>query len=90
MAIEAGAAVALVGCERELAHLETFVAATAEGPRLMLEGEPGIGKTALWRVGVSLVENHGVRVLGARPAEAEANLSFSALAGYRLVDPSSP
>ena len=44
----------------------------------MLEGEPGIGKTTLWQAGVDAAPA-GVRVLRARPAEAERELSFSAL-----------
>ena len=41
---------ALVGREEELARLEAFVVQLGAGPRAFLvRGEPGIGKTALWR-----------------------------------------
>lgn len=73
--------VPLVGREAELERLSRFLAATAEaGPSaLLFEGEPGIGKTALWDEGVRLARSLGHRVLTAHPAEAEAKLSFAAL-----------
>lgn len=48
-------------------------------PRLVacvIEGEPGIGKTSLWRAAVAAADN--VRV--SRPREAEASFAFAALA----------
>ncbi len=51
----------------------------------MIEGEPGIGKTTVWREGAKLAEADGFRVVTCRPAESEAKLSFSALAD--LVEP---
>jgi DNA-binding CsgD family transcriptional regulator len=70
----------LVGRERELAELDTFLDRAASGPEfLLLEGEPGIGKTSLWRAGVESARERAFRVLTARPAEAEASLSFAAL-----------
>ena len=40
----------LVGRDRELARLVDFVAQLREGPAaLLIRGEPGIGKTVLWR-----------------------------------------
>ncbi len=47
---------------------------------LLMEGEPGIGKTVLWRAGVELARARGLRVLTAIPATAETRLSFAALA----------
>jgi DNA-binding CsgD family transcriptional regulator len=49
------------------------------GAALVLEGEAGIGKTTLWLAGVERAQERGFRVLAARPAEAESELSFSAL-----------
>jgi DNA-binding CsgD family transcriptional regulator len=49
-------------------------------PVLVLSGEPGIGKTALWREAVALAQARGWRVLTAAPVEAEGQLSFAALA----------
>jgi ATP/maltotriose-dependent transcriptional regulator MalT len=70
----------LVGRERELAQVQRFLERTATGPAaLVLEGEPGIGKTTLWRAGIDAVLEQGRVVCRARPAEAERDLSFSVL-----------
>ncbi len=53
---------------------------------LVIEGEPGIGKTTLWRRGVSVAERSGMRVLALRPGEAERPLAYAGLAGL-LPDP---
>ena len=41
---------------------------------VVLGGEPGIGKTTLWRAEVEDAERRGVLVLRARPTEAESAL----------------
>ena len=46
---------------------------------LAIEGEPGIGKTTLVSGAVDLARGRGWTVLQARPAEAEAQLSFAVL-----------
>ena len=46
---------------------------------LVLEGEPGIGKTALWRTGVEYARERGLTVLASSPSGSETQLSFSAL-----------
>lgn len=46
---------------------------------LVLEGEPGIGKTTLWLAGVERAREHGFHVLASRPAAAESALSYSSL-----------
>ena len=79
----------VIGRERELKGVEAFLTAAHSAPGvLMLEGEPGIGKTTVWREGARLAEAAGFRVLRCRPSESEAKLSFSALAD--LVDPLVP
>ena len=76
----------LVGRDRELARLEDFVGRLREGPRAVLvRGEPGIGKTALWREVVAAAGREGVQVLVSRCGQAEMPISFGALAD--LVDP---
>jgi DNA-binding CsgD family transcriptional regulator len=45
----------------------------------VLSGEPGIGKTELWLEGVHRAADRGIRVLQARPAEPERQLSFASL-----------
>jgi DNA-binding CsgD family transcriptional regulator len=71
---------AIVGREAELEHVEAFVAAVPHGPAaLLILGEPGIGKTTLWRHGVELCRRAGHAVLLTRPAEEEMPLSLVGL-----------
>ena len=70
----------LIGREEELAVLADFVAGTERLPRaLVLEGEAGIGKSALWAAGVEAAEAAGYTVLAARPAEAETKMAHTVL-----------
>ena len=58
-----------------------FVEAASGLPAvLLLQGEAGIGKTTLWLAGVAEAREKGLRVLVARPGEAETGLAFAALA----------
>jgi DNA-binding CsgD family transcriptional regulator len=71
----------LIGREDELEEVAAFLG----DPRrlesaLLLEGEPGIGKTMLWRRGIVDAEQRGYRVLSCTPAEAEAGLAYAAVA----------
>jgi DNA-binding CsgD family transcriptional regulator len=78
--------VGVVGRERELSLAEGFLDSAQERfSVLSLEGEAGIGKTTVWREVIRLASERGFRVLACRPAEAEANLTFSALAD--LLEP---
>jgi DNA-binding CsgD family transcriptional regulator len=83
MTMQTGAAAgSLFGRDRELEWVHGFLERVATGPApaaLVLEGEPGIGKTTLWRAGLEAARAYGCRVLEARPVEAERELSFSAL-----------
>lgn len=70
---------AIFGREEELAAITRFI--LDDRPHacaLLLEGDPGIGKTTLWREGVRLAESKGL-ALTARASEAETNLSFTVL-----------
>jgi hypothetical protein len=70
----------VIGREDELAAIEAFLAGAERGPAaLVLEGEPGIGKTILWEAGVQRAESRSARVLACRGLEAEASLSFAGL-----------
>jgi len=71
----------LVGREEELARLDAFLGGPAqpEARALVLDGEAGAGKTALWEAGIEAARNLGLRVLEARPSGAEASLSFAGL-----------
>src|SRR5919199_6621951 len=72
----------LLGRDVELAMLRAFLERRPEdgAAALVLEGEAGIGKTALWQATAQAAHEHGFRVLQARPSEAERTLSFAALA----------
>jgi hypothetical protein len=71
---------AIVGREPELGRLEAFVAAVPGGARaLLVRGEPGIGKTVLWRSAVAAAREAGYTVLVTRPAEEEMPLALAAL-----------
>jgi DNA-binding CsgD family transcriptional regulator len=72
----------LLGRDVELALLRAFFESRPEdgAAALMLEGEAGIGKTAMWRAATEAARERGFRVLRARPSEAERTLSFAALA----------
>ena len=70
----------MVSRERELASAADAFERIRAGPAaLLIEGEPGIGKTTLWRAAVDAARERGFCVLEARPAEAEALLSHAAL-----------
>jgi DNA-binding CsgD family transcriptional regulator len=64
--------------ESELDAIEAAlgVAAEGEGQLLVLEGEAGIGKSALLRAARAAAEESGARVLAARGGELERSFSF--------------
>ena len=72
---------ALLGRERELASLGGFLATIAERPAaLVLEGEPGIGKTVLLGHAVDEARRRGgYRVLAAGPTNSKSQLAFVGL-----------
>ncbi len=70
----------LVGREQEMAAISRFLATIEERPAaVVLEGEPGIGKTALVGHAVDEARRRGYRILAARPTSAESSLSFVGL-----------
>jgi DNA-binding CsgD family transcriptional regulator len=69
----------VIGREAELTQIDAFLA-ERNGGVLALVGEPGIGKTTLWREAVAAARARGATVLIARPAESEAQLAFGGLA----------
>src|SRR6185369_4967812 len=77
----------IIGRDAECARLAALVADPAPDiGMLLLEGEPGIGKSVLWQYGVVLAQRSGHRVLDARPGRAEQALTYAGLAAL-LPDP---
>jgi DNA-binding CsgD family transcriptional regulator len=80
----------VIGREKELDSIQTFLGGVEVGPAsLVITGEPGVGKTILWNACVERAEGQLGCVLSCRAVEAEASLSFAALAdlfGERLGD----
>src|SRR5512132_1603297 len=68
------------GRQAELARISSFLDAVPTGPEaLILGGEAGIGKSALWLDTLAQARALSYRALSSRPTESEARLSFAAL-----------
>jgi DNA-binding CsgD family transcriptional regulator/tetratricopeptide (TPR) repeat protein len=75
----------IIGREHEFSVIRGFTADPGEYPAaLLIEGEPGIGKSILWRRAIDEAGSYR-RVLSSRPTAAEAELSFAVL--NDLLDP---
>ena len=67
-------AAGVVGRLAEAQAADDFLTAASGRPRaLVVEGEPGIGKTTLWSAVVQHASDRGFLVLSARPAAAESH-----------------
>jgi DNA-binding CsgD family transcriptional regulator len=75
----------VVGREPELRAVDAFLDGTAQA--LAIVGDPGIGKTTVWREAVDRARARGAIVLVARPAESEARLSFGGVADLTSAVP---
>ncbi|HEX6518650.1 MAG TPA: AAA family ATPase [Streptosporangiaceae bacterium] len=76
----------MIGRERELEASAGFLRGLQDGLAvLVLAGEPGIGKTTVWRDAVSQARASSFVILSARPVQAEAGLAFAGLAD--LLEP---
>ena len=72
--------VELIGRDEELLGMERFLEAVPRGARaLLVEGEAGAGKTALWEAALGLATAAGMRTITARPTEAETSFAHAAL-----------
>jgi DNA-binding CsgD family transcriptional regulator len=70
----------IIGRVKELADLGEFLGEIEAGPiALVLDGEMGIGKTALWKAGLEAAADRSYRMLVCRPIESEAQLAYAAL-----------
>ena len=64
---------------RRVREFAAGVPARARPAALAVEGEPGAGKSTLWRAGVEAATAAGCRVLRSDPSASEASLSFAGL-----------
>ncbi len=70
----------IVGRVDEIHALRAFVNSSRYGPAaLVFTGEPGIGKSTLWREGLRFAEERGFGICRCRPVDAEAQLAFTSL-----------
>ncbi len=70
----------VIGRESELAILHSFLDSIPTGPSaLLLSGDPGIGKTTVWKEGLADAQLRRYRTLSCGPVEAETRLSYAAL-----------
>jgi len=73
-------AMLVLGREAEMTAVDHLLDVGRRGRAgLLLEGNPGIGKTTVWRQGIDRAVNAGYSVLSCRTAPTEARLSFTAL-----------
>jgi DNA-binding NarL/FixJ family response regulator len=71
---------AIVGRNHEVEVLAAFVADEERAPRaLLIEGEPGIGKTTLWQALQAGATERGWVTLAHRPVRSEMDLSYAGL-----------
>ena len=70
----------VIGRESERAILTRFLDSIPTGPSaLLLSGDPGIGKTTVWKEGLAGAQLRRYRTLSCGPVEAETRLSYAAL-----------
>jgi DNA-binding CsgD family transcriptional regulator len=69
----------IVGRDSELASIDDFIQRPGSYRGLVLRGEPGIGKTTLWKAGVARAAEQGHEVRTTRPTQSEAKLSYVGL-----------
>ena len=69
----------LIGRDNEVAALGGWLD-DPWGRLALVEGEPGIGKTTVWRHVCSLARERGISVVASSPAESEQQLVFAGLA----------
>ena len=76
----------IIGRVAELAAIDEFLDLVGTGPAvLLLEGEPGIGKSTLLNQGLIAARRRSYRVLECHPIQTEAQLAYTSV-GDLLVD----
>ena len=72
-----------VGRDAELELVDRFLERVPGGTRiLVIEGDPGIGKTTVWLEAIGRAEARSFRLLKASPAESEVKLPYAALGDF--------
>ena len=70
----------VVGRRSELARIDAFLARVPAGARvLVIEGDPGMGKTTLWQAGLEDAARRSWRILSSRPSDAEATFAYAGI-----------
>jgi DNA-binding CsgD family transcriptional regulator len=78
----------IVGRHDEVAAIAQFIDMLGDGSRVLLvEGEPGIGKTTMVQATSRSASERGFMVLAAAPAESEMPLDFAGLADLLATVP---
>jgi DNA-binding CsgD family transcriptional regulator len=76
----------IIGRVAELEAIDEFLDLVRTGPALLLlEGEPGIGKSTLLNEGLAAARRRSYRVLECRPIQTEAQLAYTSV-GDLLAD----
>lgn len=71
----------LVSRETESGAVAEFLTSAADGPAgLVIDGEPGIGKTALWNAALDDARSRGFTVMTASASAAESVFAYASLA----------
>ncbi len=70
----------LIGRQNEVTALSEVLEEGARSPvAVLLEGDPGIGKTSLWRSALALAAERGAFVLRASPTGTEVDLAYGSI-----------
>ena len=70
----------VIGRAGELQAVDRFLERASHGlASLLIDGEAGIGKTALWRASLARAGSRGARILRSAPAESERTLTLGGL-----------
>ncbi|MDT5099175.1 MAG: hypothetical protein QOC76_2912, partial [Mycobacterium sp.] len=79
----------VVSREPQASEIADFLTSVVAAPSaLVMEGEPGIGKTTLWLEAIERAHADGFHVMAARPVAAESVLAYASLADMlNGVDP---
>jgi hypothetical protein len=79
----------MIGRTKELERARGLLLSERSEPSaLLIDGEPGIGKTSLVEAAVGIAQQAGMQVWTSRPVEAEERLSYSGLTDLLAAVPS--